>query len=907
MNKELIDLKKYLTSGSSENSKDHLIFPLFRRLFPSNKFKKQADAAGADLFIEGRLLIELKTKHNDWLSGFYQALHYQKKGLSYSAVCVISQEFIGLWHLNALPTGALKLAAAADANLAPNVVGVRNAGKTNNALAQQILDSARFLFDQSLTLYVDNQLFEFEDALKNIDEQRNQINPENFLRKIGILKQFFSNPLHAIHCFYTILPYWDVTSKVPMARPSEPSTLWLNGKNGSMPSDAFQMDPRFHQAFRTFVEEHYVFTNDVLGINIDYYFSRFDEALAEHDPIYVKQHGIFFTDINLSRFALWFIRERFGEKKLSDKYIVVDPAGGSGNLISSWRRNHLKFKIVSELNPDLLKTIELRLKNDPVQIQQGYSIIPKTHENKGLNFIDKSAREYYEILESYLLAEGKQIDKPFAFLLNPPYKNTDENETGRSKTEADYPVDSAILSIAGQDAGKERYIAFLAQILELSKLQKSKLPSANPIVLIFTPTPWLIPRPAFSAFRSQFDNFFKFHKGFMVTGSSFFKGVGRWPVAFSIWEYNERKNQNRVKLLDLTDLRLEDLASIPWNNNVIEINAAVKKKIRGKKEKLFDSSRGDIRAIIPQIKVNGTLQNQPRYNMYRNRAANEANLKIISGFPLNASKHHEKKDPYGFTDGQFVGFMMDGTPCRLRTDTCNRLSQSPDRVWFKLDNYFKNTNFTAINSGPPDKYGFCAYDLPSAKALFSFYAITRVLNGVYPIWANQFDIWPPKLKKPNIPEYHSLCFALALVDNRCVVMKFEKDNPTPNAQEIFVDNPLCPTNPNSFWSTVLADQIVGKHSSDLVAAVTSFYDKWNTNYCKGQLIPHCGLSQEPYFKYFKYPDFVTPHSGLIQIRKYAEVNGRTELISELEEIKELSRKVREHLYKRLVTDFKYFD
>ena len=159
------------------------------------------------------------------------------------------------------------------------------------------------------------------------------------------------------------------------------------------------MQPKYHNDFRKFVEEHFVYTNEDEGITIDYYFSRFDEALAEHSPDYVKQHGIYFTDINLSKFALWFIREKYGEKKLSDKYIVIDPAGGSGNLISSWRRNHLKFKIVSELNPDLLKTIELRLKNDPIQIQQGYSIIPKTYENQGLNFIDKSAQNYYNIIE----------------------------------------------------------------------------------------------------------------------------------------------------------------------------------------------------------------------------------------------------------------------------------------------------------------------------------------------------------------------------------------------------------------------------------------------------------------------------------------------------------------------------
>ena len=80
------------------------------------------------------------------------------------------------------------------------------------------------------------------------------------------------------------------------------------------------MQPKYHNDFRKFVEEHFVYTNEDEGITIDYYFSRFDEALAEHSPDYVKQHGIYFTDINLSKFALWFIREKYGEKKLEVEY-----------------------------------------------------------------------------------------------------------------------------------------------------------------------------------------------------------------------------------------------------------------------------------------------------------------------------------------------------------------------------------------------------------------------------------------------------------------------------------------------------------------------------------------------------------------------------------------------------------
>lgn len=493
MKKELLQLRSYISGNSSENASSHLVFPIFQKIF--NKIQKESDAFGADIYIEGRLVVELKTIQADWLPGFFQAMHYQKKGLSFSSVCVISHDFIGLWRVDNLPGEILNIVSNSDSNKPANEVGRLNSNKCNKGMQNQLLEKSTFLYAKEKELFISTQLLEFEDRLKNLDVLRSQINPENFLRKIGELKSYFSNPLDAIHTFYTILPFWDVTSKLPEARPSAQNILWINGQNGSKSSDEFELNPRFHREFRIFVENHYIFTNEEEGINVDYYFSRFDEALSEHDPEYVKQHGIFFTDINLSRFALWFIREKFGEKKLSDKYVVIDPAGGSGNLVSSWRRNHLKFKIVSELNPDLLKTIELRLKNDPVQIQQGYSIIPKTHENFGLNFIDKSANEYLTIIKNYLTKEGKRIDKPFAFLLNPPYKNTDENELERENTDSNYGIHPSLNALTGNDAGNERYLAFLAQILEISKLQKQELSEEDPVLMIFTPTSWLIPRP----------------------------------------------------------------------------------------------------------------------------------------------------------------------------------------------------------------------------------------------------------------------------------------------------------------------------------------------------------------------------------------------------------------------------
>jgi|GEM_PF-6067506 hypothetical protein len=52
---------------------------------------------------------------------------------------------------------------------------------------------------------------------------------------------------------------------------------------------------------------------------------------------------------------------------------------------------------------------------------------------------------------------------------------------------------------------------------------------------------------------------------------------------------------------------------------------------------------------------------------------------------------------------------------------------------------------------------------------------------------------------------------------------------------------------------------------------------------------------------------LTPHSGLIQIRKYAENGGIADLLEKFDEISALTKKVKEEIHRLLVGEFKYFD
>jgi hypothetical protein len=927
---ELDDLREYLTNPGTENAKDHLAFPLFQKLFGA-KFKKQSDASGADIYIEGKLLVELKSDSDDYLQGFYQGLHYAKLGLTFSAVCVIAEKFLAVWKVNSIPDHAKKLSAEADAMIPPNIIGATNANRTNKAQQNEILKSAIFKltpqdFEGFFSKDFDVSLPEFIQVLKNLDAERIQINTHNFIEHVKQLERFFDDPIDAIHCFYAIVGFWDITSTVAIQDTSD--TVQVIGHKGSRASESISIKPRLHEEFKKYVENRFVFTNEGTGLTADYYFSRFDEVITRIKPEYAKQHGIFFTDNNLSKFALWFVHEYF-EKRLSDKYIVLDPAGGSGNLVTSWK-GHLKHKIVSELQPDLLKTIERRMKLDPVQIEDGFTIIPRVSKNEGLNFLDKSAEQYVNCLMLELQEKNFKFDKPIAFLLNPPYKNTDENEEVRDDVDASYQIHPTILELTGNDAGKERYLAFLGQIINISRVQMGDLQPTElnfdtvaipppldkkkvetPLILIFTPTSWLIPRPTYVPFRQLFDRYFKYEKGFIFLGSEFFKIKGRFPISFTIWSYNYKKegNKNNVLVKDLTNLVNSDL-QINWNRNIETITKKLKSIVRGATDIQFNNTRGDIRTLLPKLaNKSGKLVLQPRYDYSIAKKESEYG-KIVSGFPLkDKEKHIDLQRRCGNPSGKFVGFYDDNTPVRLDQDNYGRMSTKCDRVWFRLDNDLKSVNKTRILGGPPDKYGFCSYDIQSAKTTFIWFALTKALNGLYPVWANQFDIWVPNIPKPKENYFYSLCFAYGLAENRCVVTKFEKDNPVAGAPEVFVDNPLCPANPESFWSTVLDKEIIARPvlALELVDLIKQLYKKWNVKYCKGQLLKSVGLQDEAYFKYFDYKDFVTPSSGLIQIKKYAELHNTVDLNALFEQISAKTKEVREEIYRLLVEEFRYFE
>jgi hypothetical protein len=911
---EYARVSKYITDPSPENAKAADVREFYRQLF-KDQFSYEANAENADGYVRGRMVIELKGKHDDWLSGFYQALHYAKKGLGFAHITVLADNFIGLWRVNKIPDFAKRLANGTPPLLAASAAGTENASKSKTKADKvAILASAEFLYDEPNPAKVEvgkgpvTNAHVYLQKLRYLDDERIPVSLNTFLQVIEALEQFFLSPLEAVHAFYDIVNYWDITSTVAVYE-ADPDHMRVVGKKGSFMSEPVLVARAQQPLFKRFVEQHYIFTNEGSGITADDYFARFDEVMARIVPEYVKQHGIFFTDLRLARFALWFTDTYF-DAGLTDNYVVLDPAGGSGNLVSSWRK-HIQHKIVAELQPDLLRIIDRRFRADEEEAMRGFTIVPRVAENRGLNFLDQPATAYYQHLLAALAPEGRTLDKPFAFLLNPPYKNTDEKQDVRDANEATYDIDPGILEMTGPDAGNERYLGFLGQITRLAQAQVAQYPDFQPVLLVFTPTSWLIPRPTYAAFRARFDQHWQYENGFLTTSNEFFKLKGKWPLAFTIWKWRggtepHEGATNTITIRDLTSLQKKNLDQA-WLMPEELMNGLLRGFADEAPQRNFSIARLPIVSLI----------NQSMNEFKRDKTkAEKLAGGVIGGLPLT-SKLRINKKTYGVTNSPYVGFMGDLTPVRVKQDSLTRMSEVPDRVWFQLRPGFIDVNLTKIHNGPPDKYGYCAYDLMSARVCFTWFALSKAMLGTYPVWVNQFDLWAPDFARvpAREAEFYRLCFAFGLAENRCLVTRFEADNPVAGAPEVFVDNPLSPGNPSAFWSTVLAPQFQGftadtDTATRLVDAVKAVYGHWATAVCGGQTLTDVGLHDEAYFRYFAAPDFLTRYAGLVQIRAYAARNtGATwypELQNRLDKLAKQREAVKGEIYRLLVGELAYF-
>lgn len=304
--------------------------------------------------------------------------------------------------------------------------------------------------------------------------------------------------------------------------------------------------------------------------------------------------------------------------------------------------------------------------------------------------------DYLEELRRYLAEKGHKPNRPLAFLCNPPYRSDHE----QSAAEINYEIHYSIRELIGNDASSERYCCFLAQMKLICDAAKANGIPDDSCLLVFTKSAWLTKRAIFAQLRREMLSGFEDVVRLLVDGSQFFDVKGKWPVAFSIWRYNSKGAQlnpeRSITLYDLTSLRKEELLKIAWENPEEVENACQQIILNAPQVKIGEERKS--------IKI---WAGQTRKDFMRNKRQSEQNQVIVGGLPLGDHRHSNKK-AYGETNGQFIGFMDDVTPCRIKDSI-------PDRPWLRLNNQFMDLKKNRCFSGPPTHFGYCASDLETAK------------------------------------------------------------------------------------------------------------------------------------------------------------------------------------------------
>lgn len=829
-------------SRPSEKSNEDLAVQYFRHLYPDS-FRRQTDACGADGYVPGSLVLELKTRTADWLAGLCQGVAYNRD-LDFSVVVVAAKDFLAVWRVEDLPERMRSAILAADG--AASAVGQKFSRLYTSekaALLRKAIWTGRHVFLElfaSKPELVRAELDSFEKTLRAAKKVRRSITPRNFTGIVKEMTQYFDSrqPTKAVNAFYSMVYAWDEHAVLQISQ-RVPTQATLGGEI------IRDLIPGKRLLFKEFVELHAIRLN--ASENTDEFFSRYDEALDAADKEFRIRHGIFFTDLSLSKFALWVVKQQVPD--LGKNYIVIDPACGSGNLVSNWRSPlELRHKVVSEIAPDLLYVVEKRMQGD--QWHDGkFTVVPRTAEERGLNFLDKSAGQYLEEITSYLKQKGYRADKPLAFLCNPPYRSDDD----QSSAPISYEVHSSIVDLIGRDASAERYCCFLAQMSIMCKeAMDSGLPGES-VLLVFSKAAWLTERTMFRQLRQSILHQFKDCVGFLVNSKQFFDVKGRFPIAFTVWKYVGDSSQldpdRPIPLIDLTDVTQRDLAALPWG----DANA-------------IDQRCRDILNRAPRVALGAERESlkhwigQSMTDFKRSRRTTERGVLIAGGLPRGDARARNKK-VYGEALGNAIGFMDDLTPCRIR--------KPPAAVpHFHLDPRFMRVRDARCLSGHSDHYSYRPDTPEQAKRLFFWYALARTFAQLgYPMWVDASEIWSPRPAYQLDEGTVAYALAIGLADNECVETVFPANDPVAGAPELTCSNPMAPNVPSSFWSEHLETAALAARVAvvnTIIRHVKTIYDMWSAKFARVSEI-HVPFSRP----YFVGDGTLRRTAGLIQIRDYA--------------------------------------
>jgi hypothetical protein len=240
-----------------------------------------------------------------------------------------------------------------------------------------------------------------------------------------------------------------------------------------------------------------------------------------------RKQGEFFTPTIWVNKAHEYIASVYGDD-WKDKYVVWDPAWGTGNLT----RDH-KFKelYASTLNYSDIQTAD----------QMGYN-------TEAVKFQFDFLNDDYDFLPNGL-REAIESGKEMLFLFNPPYAtagvtgNNSEHKEGVAKTK----MNKLMVKEGWGKSSQNLYSQFFYRLTKLQEINKK-------IKIAVFCKPLYLTGDAYGDFRNKFFNHFGYEKGFLFEASNFSDVAKGWGINFAI--FSEKTND--VKKSFIHDLIKKD-------------------------------------------------------------------------------------------------------------------------------------------------------------------------------------------------------------------------------------------------------------------------------------------------------------------------------------------------------------
>ncbi len=296
-----------------------------------------------------------------------------------------------------------------------------------------------------------------------------------------------------------------------------------------------------------------------------------------------RRTGAFFTPTIWVDEAHKMIEENLG-KDWKEKYIVWDPAWGTGNLTRDY-----KFK---ELYCSTIEASDIHTAN-----QMGYNPEAVKFQYDFLNdgiFLNEETGEYViDVDMDNKLPQGLknaiQEGKPIVILMNPPYAmaSTMGKDDSHKMNVAKNKLNAIMLKSGCGKSASQLYSQFLYRLTFYE----------NIISCIYSPCLYLT-GSAFTKFRNLFLSKFNFLDGFLFDATNFSDVSQDWGILFSIFKNDENKIRKffNVKILTLNKktFTIEKIG----NKNIYNLDNQISGSDWVKKEiKLLDK-----KVLLPHLK-----------------------------------------------------------------------------------------------------------------------------------------------------------------------------------------------------------------------------------------------------------------------------------------------------------------